>query len=214
MTVLWVLVLAACEAGSRSAVSSCRAPTLDPALQRSLLDVLTRRLRVSGDTSALPTADKETAGVPLAEECVGAATFSWSGGFGGAVVLFRSRDSGAEVLSVQFYPGAHAPIAAGTGRMLFSYSGGRGSGQRAERTAVLCSLAADNWVPCADVLTTQEVTATGYPAADALAARMHLSSRGQVTVQGDTLRVVSEIDVKRYGQPVSRRTVTWYQVLP
>jgi hypothetical protein len=84
----------------------------------------------------------------------------------------------------------------------------------AERTAVLCALATDNWILCADMLTSQQITATGYPASDSLASGMHLSARGGVSVRGDTLVVTSEIEVKRYGQPVSRRTVTSYHVLP
>lgn len=209
-----LLAMMACKKAESGLATLCPPPALNAPLQRALADTLAHGLGVLGDSSSVRASEVALAGVMVGQECAVAATLSWDDGFSGGVLVYRMHDPLLEVLATQPFAGAHAPMAAGPGRVVLSYSGGRGSGQMAERTAVLCALATDNWILCADMLTSQQITATGYPASDSLASGMHLSARGGVSVRGDTLVVTSEIEVKRYGQPVSRRTVTSYHVLP
>jgi hypothetical protein len=203
-----------CQRAPAGGTASCRPPTPDPSLQRAVSDSLGRALRMARDSYPTPDAELAVAGVSVSGQCAVGATLSWDNGFSGGVLVYRPRDRGLELLAARIFPGARAPQDAGANRFLFAYGGGRGSGQSEERTAVLCALAADDWVRCADLVTNQEVAATGYPASDSLATGMHLSSHGRTAVRGDTLFVTSDIEVKRYGRALSRRTVTWYQVLP
>jgi hypothetical protein len=192
----------------------CEKLAVTPALARSLADTLNRR----SNKSVPPIdADIQVANVPvrLPGGCVNVVTLSWCDGFEGGIVIQSVTDGKAAIQGLLDYPGARNPMPAGAGRVLFTYPTERGSGQIAERTAVLCSLAEDVWVVCADILTRQEVTGTGYPPSDSLAKGVALRMRSRVAVLRDTLVVTSDVTIRRYGtQSPTRRTLVAKHPLP
>jgi hypothetical protein len=206
------LVLSIVARGALQAQADCTEPT-SPAVIEILKDSL------AAATTAKPgrTEDVETASAQLrmAGECAVAVTMSWNDRFDGGVIIFTPSRAGVRLLAAAAYPGAKNPIPAGSGRVAFSYSASRGSGQLAERTVVLCALATDNWVPCADILTHQEVAASGYLPTDSLARGVRLAMKSKVSVHGDTLVITTEVLVKRYGRaPETRKTLVSRHVLP
>ena len=196
--------------------AACRADQMTPSALKVLTDSL---MRASADRSAnSPSPESVTAasvGVELDSGCAVAGTLSWNNGFDGGIVIYQRSGPGITVLAAAAYPGAKRPLSAGRGHVALTYSAGRGSGQLAERTVVLCALALDNWVPCVDVLTRQEIAASGYPPADSLAAGMRLMIESAVKTIGDTLVVESDVRMKRHGRdPEKHRIIISRIVIP
>lgn len=209
--------LAVSSATAASAQRSCTVQQLTAALEKALVDSLRAALSLkpASSSSFAVGIHAETTRIALDSGCATATTLSWDDGFGGGIVLYKHAGESVTVLGTAAYAGARGVLAAGRGRVLFTYLAGRGSGQLAERTVVLCALAPDNWVPCVDFLTRQEIGASGYPPTDSLAKGMHLTIRSSIKVVGDTLVVTSDVRAKKYGRlPERHRQVMSRIVLP
>jgi hypothetical protein len=201
------LLMPACAIGQ----TACEKRDVSLVAARSLADTLARR---TNSSPAGTNAEIQVERVPVSSShsCLDAVTLSWADAFEGGIVIYRIEKGKRVLQAAMDFPGAHDPMPAGEGRVLFTYSSGRGSGQLAERTAVLCSLASDLWVVCADILTRQEVAATGYPPSDSLAKGMGFNMRSRVLVMMDTLVVTSDVLITRYGKhsPTQRTLVAKY----
>lgn len=189
-----------------AAQQKCGADARSPVVSKSFADSLSRRFGGANvDSSEVHLA---TTRLTLGSECLVGATFSWNDGFEGGIILLAIRQHTNIVLRMERYPGAHSPIPAGDGRIAFSYSAGRGSGYAAERTAVLCAIAEDNWVPCLDMLTGQEIAATGYPISDSLARGVRFGMHTTIRVARDTLLLRTIVRMKKYGRgPETMRVI-------
>ncbi len=197
------------------AQAGCKNVSPTTELAQALADTLVKRAGLKGKRPTGSDVQAASAPVPVDGSCVIAYTLSWNAGFDGGVIISGAERDRLVVFGAAAYAGANHPIPAGKGRVAFSYSAGRGSGQISERTAVLCSLAIDNWVPCADVLTRQEVASSGYPPSDSLSRGMRFAMRSTVSVIADTLVISSDVVVKTYGaQPASHRTLVTKHPLP
>lgn len=128
-------------------------------------------------------------------------------GFGGGIALLSGPPSKPEFSLVWPYAGARDIRQAGAERLYFDYQSLHGSEQFQERGVVFCGLAEDAWIPCFDLVTNQRFMTSGYPATDASAQGMFLQVSAKVSLHGDTLVLVREEQIKRYGQALQRRTL-------
>jgi hypothetical protein len=187
------------------AQQSCSPDIRRSSVPKAFSDSLSRRF--GGGTVDSSGVHLETARVTFRRECLLAAAFSWNDEFEGGVIIFKVQGPMLTVRAMSHYPGARSVMSAGDNRVVFSYSAGRGSGYRAERTAVLCALAEDNWVPCMDLLTGYQIAASGYPTSDSLAKGMRLGMRSAIQVARDTLILHSTVQMRRYAQSAETKRV-------
>lgn len=208
---LAVAILAACcllaNRMAAQARGECPSPSIPSTLKDQLTDALAAETPADGRPIRNGSISMDVRPVRLDDACVFVAALSWNSGFGGGLVFFAPRERGpAEVLQAIVYAGAHRTFDAGNRRIGFRYVAARGSGISEERTAVLCALSRDSWVLCADLLTDANVAPTGYSIKDTQAVGLQLKMSSSISVVDDTLIVMTETYVKRYGRsPVHRR---------
>lgn len=209
-----LLAAAACSPTKAPTIESCAGGLPDEAIRIALADSLLLRTGQRNRRLAASQIEMSVIGVAAFGSCVSAGAISIDEGNGGGVVVFSNAVTGVELLAAEMLMGPHDPIAIDSGRLAVQYATVRGSGQSSERTAVLCALARDVWIRCADLMTSIDVAATGFPPSDTNARGLRYSVASQVSSHLDTLQVRSFVSIKRYGQAEVRRNVAWFQVLP
>ena len=157
-----------------------------------------------------------TVAVRAGGACAVATAVSYGNGSGGGVAIYRDNAALAEgdFLSLQTFPGAERPLAAGADRVGFSYRDGDGSGYRAERTTVLCALDEAAWIPCATVTTAVQAGAAGT-AAGGSGPLASFNLRSTTEVHGDTLvieGVTSWLSAGQHGGKID--TTVSHLILP
>jgi len=179
-------------------VQTCQASSLGDSVYARLADSLDLYAGRGAEKQLHPNLRASTASVNVGRSCVQVVALDWDGELGGGVLVLDVK--GGVLDAETEYPGARAVVAAGRGRVAFTYTAVKGSGVYDAEHVVLCPLSRDAWVECFRTTADRLARVSGVGPSDTAAFGMMMEQFGELHVVGDTAVITRRIVYQKYGQ--------------